>query len=111
MNKTLAAVLGFLPSMCITFPSEAGQPALEGEPFSTKAAVIWAATNSLPSTFGVYEADSYFKQSAISNAMTIGGFKPINLIPSSDKALLHFQDNRDRTYMTRFLKISDSLRY
>src|SRR6266487_5105165 len=81
---------------------------LTGEPFRPMPPIVWAATNNtLPTTIWVLKCvPKPFSEMAISNAMAIGSFKPLNLMKSQEKGLLHFQDNRDKTYMTRFLKIS-----
>jgi hypothetical protein len=105
MNRFMLCVLLAVGS--IAMHSLAEPLRLDGKAYHPNAPIIWAATNTLPQSFVVYKVvPQSLSQAVISNAMAIGSFKPLNLIPSTDKALLHFQDNRDKTYMTRFLKIA-----
>jgi len=80
---------------------------LNGLPFRPSAPITWAVTNHLPNSIWVLKSvPRPFSEIAISNAMAIGSFSPLNRIKSEEKGLLHFQDNRDKTYMTRYLKMS-----
>lgn len=98
-----------IASLGIPFPSLADKFRLEGETFSPSCPIIWKVTNQLPSHVTVYRiAEVLLAHSAISNALSIASFKPINLVRTGDKSMMLFQDNPDRTHMSRFLKILPS---
>ncbi|EEF63390.1 hypothetical protein Cflav_PD6025 [Pedosphaera parvula Ellin514] len=64
---------------------------LEGEVYHTSAPITWAATNGLPPSLMVYKTvPQSFSKGVVSNAMALGSFKPTNLIPVTDKGVIHF---------------------
>jgi hypothetical protein len=90
----------------IAAPASADDFRPEGRAFRPIAPVAWAATNIIPSSLVVYQPSSQtFSTEAISNAMAVGSFKPANRINTPDKTLIQFQDNRDKSYMTRYLQV------
>jgi hypothetical protein len=98
------AVIGILWA---ALSSTADALRLEGEPFRTTAPLTWMATNRLPATLMIYKVSGQaFSPSVLSNAMAIGSFRAINRVTPVEKGLWHFQDKQDKTYMTRYLKVS-----
>jgi hypothetical protein len=105
MNRIVLAIVALAVNTAVFASPDSLR--LEGEPFHPNVPIAWAATNYQSKSVAVYKTiQQAFPQTVISNAMAIGSFKPINLIQSQDKSLMLFQDHRDKSEMTRFLKIS-----
>jgi len=81
----------------------------DGPPFRPTVPVTWAASSPIPQTLPVYQVlTTRLPQSLISNAMTIGSFKSINLVKSKEKGVMEFRDKPGDNEWTRFLKVSDA---
>jgi hypothetical protein len=79
---------------------------LEGKNFHTDANITWAVTNPLPSEVSIYKLTGRSVSSAaISNAMAMGSFRPLDKHRSDDKRVLSFQDKKDDHLATRRLNI------
>jgi len=113
MNRAWICTLALAGGIATS--SEANGFTLDGEVYHPNAPIVWAATNAFPHSLMVYRiVPQKLSQSVISNAMAIGAFKPINLIADANKNVLHFQDSRDKTRMTKYLMIdpaAGSMRY
>jgi hypothetical protein len=97
------AAIGLI-SVAVGLLSPVKSFSLEGEPFKPSVPILWEATNAIPDSLPVYRVVP-IPSSVISNIMTASAFTPLNGVHSGDKSMLLFQDKKDRTYMTRFLKI------
>jgi hypothetical protein len=100
MSRFLVIVVSFiyLSSLADLFRPEA-------EHFHPNVPIVWAVTNKLPSHVEVYETvQTNFSNAALSNAMAMGSFKPID-ISSQSKDLIIFE-SRKNTVLVRCLKIS-----
>ena len=80
----------------------------DGPPFKPTVPVAWEASGPVPQSLAVYQVvTNKLTQSLISNAMTIGSFKPINLVKTKDAGTVEFRDKPGDNDWTRFLKMSD----
>jgi hypothetical protein len=103
---TLAAVVG-ASHFCAAFELKNGP--FDGSPFRPTVPVTWAANSPTPEGFAVFKIPAVkAPQSIISNAMTIGTFKPINLVKSKENGVIEFRDRPGEDDWTRFLKMSAS---
>lgn len=79
-----------------------------GLPFTPTVPVTWAASSSMPQSLSVYRVlTNKLSQNLISNAMTMGSFKAINLVKGKDKGVIEFRDKPRDNDWTRFLQMSD----
>jgi hypothetical protein len=102
MSKAAISLIALIVGAALSSPVESFS--LEREPFKPNVPFVWEATNQIPASLPVYKVVP-IPPSAISNIMAASVFTPLNGVHSADKSMLLFQDNKDRTYMTRFLKI------
>ena len=81
----------------------------DGLPFRPRVPVTWAATNLISQTLPVYRVvTNRLSQSAVSNAMTLGSFKSLDLLKSKEKGIMEFRDKPRDDEWTRFLQISEN---
>jgi hypothetical protein len=79
----------------------------DGTPFNPNVPIKWGVTTPLPNSLTVYKRiTERVSQAIVSNAMSIGSFKSINLMRSKDKGLIEFRDKQGPNDWTRFLKMS-----
>jgi hypothetical protein len=105
---TAVAVLISVPLFAgaVEFPKNGP---FDGSPFRPTAPITWTASTPVPKALAVYKiATAKLPQAIISNAMTIGSFRPINLTKSQDKNQIEFRDKPGREDVTRFLKLTST---
>ena len=81
----------------------------DGLPFRPTVPVAWAATDPIPPKLPIYRiVTNRLSQSLVSNAMTIGSFKSLNLVKSKEQGVVEFRDKPRDTEWTRFLQMSEN---
>lgn len=105
MNRNLLTVVCLATS--VVTPTLANSLGPEPETFHPNAPIIWAATNVWPENMRIYQTvETNFSQMALSNAMAMGAFKPINITSQKREAVV-FEVHQD-TALMRSLKISST---